>query len=98
MANRTYQEMNQNEIRPLEVSINDHTGAPFSPSAAYSSVYDADGAEIVSEQPAMVIDNKIYTVIGTIVSANTGNYTVKWRIVYSNYTYYHATDLVIVEL
>lgn len=98
MANRTLQEMNQNEVRPLELTINDHTGSNFIPSAAYTTIYDDSGNVVVAEQPAMVISNTVYTVIGTTVSATVGDYVVKWRILYSTYTYYHATDLQIVEL
>lgn len=98
MANRTLQEMNQNEVRPLELTIDDHTGAPFSPSAAYVTIYDDSGNVVVAEQPAMVVGFTVYTVIGTTVSGTIGDYVVKWRILYSKYTYYHATDLQIVEL
>lgn len=97
MANRTLQEMIVNEVRPLELTINDHTGAPFSPSAAYVTIYDEDGDVVVSEQAAMVVNDKIYTVIGTTTSGTIGNYVVKWKILYSTYTYYHATDLQIVD-
>lgn len=98
MGNRTLQEMNVNEVRPLELTINDHTGAAFSPSAAYVTIYDEDGTEVVAEQAAMVVNDRVYTVIGTTVSGTVGNYTVKWRILYSRYTYYHATDLQIVDI
>jgi methionine-rich copper-binding protein CopC len=98
MGNRTMQEMQVNEIRPLELTINDHNGEPFAPSAAYVTIYDEDGEEVVAEQAAMIVNDRVYTVIGTATSANIGRYTVKWRILYSIYTYYHATDLEIVDL
>ena len=98
MANRTLQEMNQNEVRPLELTINDPIGAPFSPSAAYVTVLDDSGNTVVAEQAAMVVGSTVYTVIGTTVSGTVGDYVVKWRILYSTYTYYHATDLQIVDL
>lgn len=96
--NRTYQEILQNEIRPIEITINDSTGAPFTPSAAFATVYDSDGDVVISEQGAMVSSNRVYSVIGTAVTANVGTYMIKWRIVYGNYTYYHATDLEVLEL
>lgn len=98
MGNRTMQEMQINEVRPLELTINDHNGNPFSPSAAYVTIYDEDGTEVVSEQAAMVVNDRVYTVIGTTVSGTIGRYVVKWRILYSIYTYYHATDLEIVDI
>lgn len=98
MSNRTQQEMHTNEIRPLEITINDHVGNPFSPSAAYATVYDEDGTEVVAEQAAMVIVDRVYTIIGTTTTATAGRYTVKWRILYGGYTYYHATDLEVVDV
>jgi len=98
MANRTHQEINQNEIRPLELSINDHTGAPFNPSGAYATIYDSENNIVVDEHIVMISGEKIYTILDTVVTGIVGSYTVKWKILYGGYTYYHITDVDVVEL
>jgi hypothetical protein len=94
----TYQSMYQNEIRALELTINDQDGAVFAPSAAYTSVRDSDGTTVVAEQDAQVDNNQIRTIIGTAVTATPGEYDVIWRIITTEYTYYHITQLEIQEL
>lgn len=94
----TYQAFYQNEIRALELDINDQTGADFSPSAAYVTVQTKSGTEVVAEQAASISGSQIRTIIGTTTTATVGEYKVIWKILASGYTYYHVTDLEIVEL
>jgi len=94
----TYQSFYQNEIRALELTINDQDGNNFYPSAAYAEVKTDTGVQVVAEQPAMVDSNQVRTLIGTTVTATVGEYKVIWRILYSGYTYYHITILEVQEL
>lgn len=106
---RTYQTLYQNEIRAIEITINSQDGQEFIPSGAFVSVSrtaDSDNAYsgtdytdtlVVSEQTALVDGNKVRTLIGNIVTANVGEYKVLWKIIKENYTYYHITDLDVVE-
>jgi len=94
----TYQSFYQNEIRALELEIDDEDGNDFVPSAAYVQVKDETGTTVIAEQAAQVSANAIRTVIGTIVTSIPGTYKVIWRIRYGSYTYYHVTVLEIQEL
>ena len=92
MAN-TYQAFYQNEVRALQIEIDDNDGTDFAPSAAYVSVKDEDGTEVVAEQAALVSSNTVSTLIGTTVTGTIGTYKVIWRILHSQHTYYHVTEL-----
>lgn len=94
----TYQAFYINEVRALEIDINDQTGADFSPSAAYVTVQNSSGSVVVAEQAAQVSGSQVRTLIGTTTTATVGEYKVIWRILYGGYTYYHVTDLEIMEL
>jgi hypothetical protein len=98
MANRTQQEINQNEVRPLELTMHNDTGAPFYATSATVSVYDENGTALVTDAVAMVTGEKIIYLLDATVTANVGSYTVKWKIIYNSYIYYHATDVDVVEL
>jgi len=94
----TYQALYQNEIRAVELTINDQDGIDFVPSAAYAAIENESGETVVAEQAAMVTGNQVYTVVGTATTANKGKYRILWRILKNGYTYMHATDLEILEL
>ena len=106
---RTYQTLYQNEIRDLEITINTQSGLEFIPSGAFVTILstaDNDNAyagtdytdtPVVSIKPAAIDDNKVSTIIGVDVTANVGTYKVLWKLKNGPYTYYHITDLDIVE-
>lgn len=94
----TYQALYQNEIRAVELTINDQDGIDFAPSAAYAAIENEAGDVIVAEQAAMVTGNQIYTVVGTTTTATIGKYRILWRILKDGYSYRHATDLEILSL
>jgi len=94
----TYQSFYQNEVRALELTINDQDGNDFIPSAAYAQVKTDKGVQVVAEQSAQVDSNQVRTIIGTTVTATAGEYKVIWRILYSQYIYYHTTILEVQEL
>jgi hypothetical protein len=98
MANRTQQEINQNEVRPIELTMHNDTGAPFYPTSATVSIYNSSGTALVTDAVAMVAGEKITYLLGTTITANVGSYVIKWKIIYGSYTYYHATDIDVVEL
>lgn len=95
---QTYQALYQNEIRAVELTINDQNGVDFSPSGAYAAIENEAGDTVVAEQSAMVSGNQVYTVVGTITTATIGKYRILWRILKDGYTYRHATDLEILSL
>lgn len=94
----TYQALYVNEIRALEITINDQAGAPFEPSEGYVEVQDSSGNIVVAETAASISSNTAGAIIGTAVTATAGNYKVLWRLVKSSYTYYHVTELEITTL
>ena len=95
---RTQQEFIQNEIRKLELTINDEDGQNFIPSAAYVTVKNKAGTVVVAEKSADIVINKVSTLIDTTTTGTVGTYKVTWRIRKSLYTYYHLTDLEVVSL
>lgn len=94
----TYQSFYVNEDRALEITINDQYGNAFIPSAAWIQVKTDKGVTVIAEQPAMVLDNRVMTIIGTTVTSNPGKYIIIWRIVYASRFYYHVTELEIQEI
>ena len=89
----TYHSLYKNEVRAIEITIDDNDGSDFVPSAAYVQVLDEDGNTVVSEQAALVSLNTVATAIGVTVTATVGNYKIVWRILHSTHTYYHITNL-----
>jgi len=90
---QTYQSLYQNEIRAIELTINDQDGQDFVPSAAFFAVENESGTEVVAEQAAQIVGNTVLAIIGTLVTATIGKYRIIWRLQRTGYTYYHATDL-----
>lgn len=98
MADHTYQELNINEIRAVELTVEDKDGTQFIPSAAYVTVNNSQGNAIVARQAAFTSGNEISTVIGTITTSAVGDYSIIWEMLYGGYTYYHCTQLEIIPL
>jgi methionine-rich copper-binding protein CopC len=99
MADRTYQELNINEIRAVELTIENKDGVSFSPSAAWVTVNDSQGNDIVARQSASTSGNQISTVIGTITTSATGDYSIIWEMLSGDgYIYYHCTQLEVIPL
>lgn len=94
---RTYQTLNKNEVRAVEITIRDRDGQSFAPSGAFAEI-SKDGSVVVAEQGVYIDVNKIYTVVGTTVTSTIGAYKIKWRITKGTYTFYHVTELTVVEL
>ena len=94
----TYQSFYQNEVRALELTINDQDGYSFSPSGAYTQIKTDAGVQVIEEQAAMVYDNKIRTLIGTTVTFLPGKYKVIWKIKQAGHSFYHITILEVQEL
>jgi len=95
---RTTFNINQNEIRACELTLNDDDGVAFTPSAAFVTINDENDVEVVARQEAYVSSNKIYTVIGTTTSGTIGKYKALWEIHKSGYTYYHTTIVNVMDL
>lgn len=90
---RTYQTLYQNEVRAVEITVNDQDGQDFEPDSATVKILDNDGNTVVGEQAAMNNGNQIYTIVGTTTTATIGTYKIIWKLVKGSYTYYHSTDL-----
>jgi len=98
MADRTYQELNINEIRAIQLIIEDNDGVDFAPSASYVTIQDKQGNVKVPRQAAFTINNSISTIVGTMTTSATGYYNVIWELYKSGYTYYHCTELEVIPL
>ena len=94
---RTYQALNKNEVRAVELTIRDKDGQSFTPSGAYAEILK-DGVSVVAEQTATISVNRVYITINTVVTSTIGVYSIKWRLLKDTYTYYHTTELTVVEL
>ena len=95
---RTQQEFNQNEIRKLELTINDQDGQDFIPSAAYATILNSSNEIIVVEQQADIDTNKVSITINATTTGTLGRYRILWKLKKSIYTYYHLTELEVVSL
>jgi hypothetical protein len=93
MSDHTYQELNINEIRAVQLTIEDRNGIEFAPSASYVTIKDIQGNIKVPKQMAFSSGNKISTIVGTRTTSAAGNYNIIWEIKKSGYTYYHCTEL-----
>lgn len=98
MSDRTYQELNINEIRAIQLIIEDNDGVDFAPSASYVTIQDKQGNVKVPRQAAFTINNSISTIVGTMTTSATGYYNVIWELYKSGYTYYHCTELEVIPL
>ena len=98
MADRTYQELNQNEIRTVQLTIEDTDGVGFAPSAAYVTIKDKNGATVVAEQAAPLQNNNAYTTVNTITTSAAGYYNLIWKFEKDSLTYYHCTELEVIPL
>jgi hypothetical protein len=94
----TYQSFYQNEVRALELTIDDQDGSDFAPSAAFTQVVDESNTVVIAEQAALVTGSNVRTTIGTTVTGTVGTYKVIWRILKSGHTYYHVTVLTVQEI
>ncbi len=95
---RTYQTLFKDEVRAVELTIRDETGTLYTPSAGYSQIFDEDGNQITTQQGTYITTGKIYTIVDTNTTANIGKYKIVWSLLNYGYTYYHATELTVVEL
>ena len=95
---KTYQALNQNENRAVEIKMRDSDGLIFEPTSAYTTVRDSDGNIVIAEQEAYVDSNSIYTIIGNTVTSTPGNYDIIWKIVKDVYIYYHVTELEVLKV
>jgi len=93
----TLQTMYEDEVRAVEITILDQDNAVFEPDTAYVTIYDKDDNVVISETAATVSSNAVSIIINTTTTVSTGNYKLKWRIVKDSYTYYHLTNLIILE-
>jgi len=98
MSDKTYQELNLNEVRAIQLTVEDNDGVEFAPSAAYVTINDSQGNTVVSRQAAYTSNNKVTTIIGTITTSAAGFYDVLWEIRKSGYKYYHCTELEVVSV
>ena len=98
MSDRTFQDFYRNEVRALQLTIENEDGQDYSPSAAYVTISDEDGNTVVSEQPAMTAGANVYTLVGTTTTSATGMYNVDWKLERGAYTFYHRTELEVKDL
>jgi len=94
----TYQALNQNENRAVELKVRDANGVAFAPSSAKVSIRDSDDNIVIPEQDAYVSSNSVITIVGTTVTSVPGNYDIIWKIVKSSYIYYHVTELEVLKV
>lgn len=90
---RRYETLFQNEKKNINLTLTDDDGSSISPSAAYYTVNDSDGTEVIAESEALITINVLTATITSAVTAVIGKYKVEWRVRVGTYTYYYSTDL-----
>ena len=95
---RTYQELNQNEIRDIKLSLTDEDGTSFAPSACTYTVDNSAGTTIVASTNATISTNTITANITTTVTTTIGEYKLTWTIKKDGSTYKHITIFGFFEL
>lgn len=81
MADNTYQDLNLNDIKTVQITVYRDTGEPYAPSGAYFKVNGSlKDNPIIPRTPANVDSNKVYTQIGTTITASAGEYDLIWEI------------------
>lgn len=98
MADHTYQELNQNEVRTVQLTIEDTDGVEFAPSAAYATIKDKSGNTVVPQQTASLQDNNVYVTVNTMTTSAEGSYNLIWELRKDGFVYYHCTELEIIPL
>jgi len=95
---RTYQELNQNEIRDIKLSLTDEDGTSFAPSACTYTIDNSAGTTVITSTNATISTNTVTASIGTTVTVTIGSYKLTWIIKKSGSTYYHITDIQVVSI
>jgi hypothetical protein len=93
----TYQAFYVNEVRKLEITVNDEDGNPFTGFTGDVSVLDSVGQTIIPEAVATVDENTISTTITQTTTAAAGDYKIVWKISKSGHIYYHITELAVLD-
>ena len=94
----TYQEINYNDIRWVDLKVNKNNGEPYSPSAAYYEVRGHDNQNVVIPKTlATINNNKVSAKITQTVTASAGDYDIVWEIHKEGNTNYHCTRLLVNE-
>ena len=94
----TYQGLYINEIRILQITVNDDNGDPFTDFTATAEVLNSVGGTVVAETAATVDENTASTTINQTTTGTAGSYKIVWKISKSYHIYYHITELEIIEL
>ena len=95
---RTYQTLYKNEIRAVEITINDQDGQPFLSDNAYTTIKDSNNTVVVAEQAAYTTENKVYTIVGTVTTGTIGKYKIIGKLIKDDYIYYLTTELQIKDV
>lgn len=98
MSNTEYISLNENEVRAIELTIRDQNDVPFYPDSAFTSIKDINRDDVVVETNAMIVGNKISTLVSTTVTSTLGTYFIFWKIVKGTYVYYHKTTVTVREM
>jgi hypothetical protein len=94
----TYQELQLNDRRWIDLKINRKTGLPYSPSAANYTVRGTENQNVVvPEQVATVNANVLSAKITETVTASAAEYDIIWEIFKDGDKNYHCTRLLVNE-
>jgi len=81
MSDNTYQDLNVNDVKTVQITVYRDTGEPFVPSGAF---YKVNGSikdnPIIPRTPASINFNKVYTKIEETVTASAGGYDLIWEL------------------
>ena len=94
----TYQELYINEVRQIQITVNDQDGNPFTNFTATATVLNSAGGTVVAETAGTVNENTISTTINQTTTRRTGKYKIVWKISKSVHVYYHVMELSVIEL
>ena len=101
MADKTYIELCKNDIKTVSIDIWKDTGVQLIPSAAYYEVKGSakDNVIVQRTQASIVVnDNRVYTKIGTSVTASAAEYDIYWEIHKDDGdVFHHCTKCLVIE-
>lgn len=95
---RSYITFYVGEVRAVTLYLRDQEDVDFVASSASTFVDWASGGNLIPEVPAMISGSSLTCLVDTRVTVNKGVYCIIWKIIQGQYTYYHRTDINVVEL
>lgn len=87
-----------NEVRVMELHFFDNFNSPLKIDGAFIDVFTTHGKEVVLNQPALVMTNKVSTVIDEKITEKANSYVIIWKLKVGQNIFVHRTALLVRDL